>query len=82
VKYEATWIGLAAIYLHGVSDARQTQSLWCWLPFFILLGLNAALDKNQAPIGNLRLILVPRILSAGFLMICLAIFNPISGTIL
>ena len=43
LRFESTWIGLTAIFLHGVTDARQYQDLWCWLPFFTLLGLNASL---------------------------------------
>jgi O-antigen ligase len=47
LRFEATWIGMVAILIHGLSDARQTQSLWCWLPLVGLLGLNAALITSQ-----------------------------------
>lgn len=47
LRFESTWIGIVAILIHGLSDARQTQSLWCWLPFVGLLGLNAALITSQ-----------------------------------
>jgi len=41
--YQSTWLGLTAIFVHGISDARQYVDLWCWFPFFALLGLNAAI---------------------------------------
>ena len=40
--FQSTWIGLTAILIHGLSDARQYADLWCWFPFFSLLGLNSA----------------------------------------
>lgn len=40
---ESTWIGILAILLHGVTDARQSVDLWCWVPVFLLLGLFAGL---------------------------------------
>lgn len=46
---ESTWVGMAVILLHGVSDARQYDDLRCWLPFFLLLGLNIALLWEHAP---------------------------------
>jgi len=39
---EGVIIGLAATYLHGLTDARQYSDWWCWLPFFLLTGLAAA----------------------------------------
>jgi len=47
--YQGTWLGLTAIFVHGLSDARQYVDLWCWLPFFGLLGLNAAIQVRRAP---------------------------------
>jgi len=41
--YQGTWLGLTAIFVHGLSDARQYADLWSWFPFFALLGLNAAI---------------------------------------
>lgn len=49
LRLESTWVGMAVILLHGVSDARQYDDLRCWLPFFLLLGLNIALLWNHAP---------------------------------
>lgn len=39
---EGALIGLAATYLHGLTDARQYSDWWSWLPFFLLAGLCAA----------------------------------------
>ena len=46
--YQSTWMGLTAIFVHGVSDARQYVDLWCWFPFFGLLGLDAAILLRRA----------------------------------
>jgi len=46
--YQATWLGLTAIFVHGISDACQYAALWCWFPFFGLLGLNAAVLLRRA----------------------------------
>jgi len=46
--YQATWLGLTAIFIHGISDARQYVDKWCWFPFFGLLGLNAAIILRRA----------------------------------
>lgn len=40
--FEGAWVGLAAVYLHGVTDARQYSDWWSWLAFFLLLGICAA----------------------------------------
>ncbi len=47
--YESSWVGLLAIALHGLTDARPYVDLWCWLPFFFLLGLNAFLYLRKNP---------------------------------
>ena len=39
---EGALVGLAATYLHGLTDARQYSDWWCWLPFFLLAGLTAS----------------------------------------
>ena len=46
--YQGTWLGLTAVFVHGISDARQYVDLWCWVPFFGLLGLNAAILLRRA----------------------------------
>jgi hypothetical protein len=40
--FRGAWLGLLAIVIHGLSDARQSVDAWTWLPFFALLGLVAA----------------------------------------
>ena len=51
--FESTSIGLAAFYLHGLTDARPYVDLWCWLPFFLLLGLSASvLLRQPEPAGR------------------------------
>ena len=47
--YQGTWLGLTAIFVHGLSDARQYVEPWCWAPFFVLLGLNAGIILRRAP---------------------------------
>jgi putative inorganic carbon (HCO3(-)) transporter len=47
--FQSTWIGLTAVFVHGVTDARPYVDLWCWFPFFSLLGLNAAILRRRAP---------------------------------
>ncbi len=49
VRLESTWVGIAVILLHGVSDARQYDDPRCWLPFFLLLGLHIALLWENPP---------------------------------
>jgi hypothetical protein len=40
--FRGAWLGLLAIIIHGLSDARQSVDAWTWLPFFALLGLVSA----------------------------------------
>jgi O-antigen ligase len=47
--YQSTWLGLTAIFVHGISDALPYAALWCWFPFFGLLGLNAAIFLRRDP---------------------------------
>ena len=71
LRFESTWIGIVAILIHGLSDARQTQSLWCWLPFFGLLGVNAALITSRRVTGTRSL---PRWLPAAASALALFVF--------
>jgi len=82
LRFESTWIGLTAIFLHGVTDAREYQDLWCWLPFFILLGLNAAILRT-APVLPRRPLqrLLPAAASLLFILVVLARFWPISASV-
>jgi O-antigen ligase len=40
--FRATWAGLLAVLVHGLTDARQFIDPWTFLPTFALLGLMAA----------------------------------------
>jgi O-antigen ligase len=46
-QQQAAWVGLAAVLLHGSVDARMYVDLWCWLPFFVLVGLLAAVPAAE-----------------------------------
>jgi O-antigen ligase len=54
IRFESTWIGLTVILIHGLSDARQAQDPYAWLPFFSLLGMNAALVINRSDLQEAR----------------------------
>lgn len=41
-RFRGLWMGLAAIHLHGLTDARQSVDPWTWIPFFVLMGAFAA----------------------------------------
>lgn len=73
IRYEATWIGLAAVIIHGFSDARQAQAVLLWLPFFALLGLNAALLPHNSPSRpyRVRLRFLPAAAGASCLLLVL-----------
>jgi O-antigen ligase len=45
VLFQGAWLGVAAILLHGLSDARQYADGWTFLPLFALLGLTVAAGK-------------------------------------
>lgn len=47
IRTEAVWAGLATMLAHGIVDSRMTQDLWCWLPFFVLLGLLSARASSR-----------------------------------
>ena len=75
---EATWVGLLAVFLHGVSDARPYQDLWCWLPFFVLLGLNGAFLLRSAPLPkSSKPFFLPAALVGVFLIACVVQFSPL-----
>jgi O-antigen ligase len=44
--FESTWIGLLAIFIHGLFDATMYDYLWSGFTVFYLLGLNAAFPVN------------------------------------
>lgn len=79
--YQSTWLGLTAIFVHGISDARQYEDLWCWFPFFGLLGLNAAILLRRAsasPQG--RRWMFPAGVAGGFLVAVLVSLHPLPVT--
>jgi O-antigen ligase len=80
LRSEATWIGLFAILLHGITDARMYEDLWCWLPFFVLLGLlEGARPKMGEP--SLRKWGWMPLVSVGlFLLTAGLVFSPLTAT--
>lgn len=85
--YQSTWAGLTAVLVHGLTDARQYEDLWCWLPFFGLLGLNAAIllrrdsvaDGAAAPTGWSRC-LFPAAVVGVFLVAVAISLSPLRAT--
>ena len=43
--FQGAWLGVAAILLHGLSDARQYADGWTFFPLFMLLGLVVASQR-------------------------------------
>ena len=78
--HQATWIGLTAIFVHGLTDARQTIDLWCWTPFFVLLGLNgASIARSKEALPRIRWI-VPAAVMGLFLFGVTVALWPLPGT--
>lgn len=46
--FQGAWLGVAAVLLHGLSDARQYADGWTLLPLFALLGLAVAAGSKSA----------------------------------
>jgi len=79
--YQATWLGLTAVFVHGISDARQYADLWCWFPFFGLLGLDAAILLRRAhATPQRRCWMFPAALVGVFLVVVLVSLNPVPAT--
>jgi O-antigen ligase len=79
--YQSTWLGLTAIFIHGVSDALQYVTLWCWFPFFGLLGLNAAVLLRRASVKHQEWHWIPPIgVAVVFLVIVVISLLPIQAT--
>ncbi len=80
--YQATWIGLTAAFVHGISDARQYVSVWCWFPFFGLLGLNAAvsLRRTRAKSRGRQHWILPVGVMGVFLIIVAVSLHPLTAT--
>jgi len=79
--YQSTWIGLTAIFVHGISDACQYAALWCWFPFFGLLGLNAAiLLRRASAVPRWRRWALPAGVVGVFLVVVLVGLHPLLAT--
>ena len=79
--YQSTWIGLTAIFSHGISDACQYVGLWCWFPFFGLLGLNAAILLRRDPVvPRGRRWIVPAGVVGVFLVAVVVSLHPLPAT--
>jgi O-antigen ligase len=79
--FQSTWLGLTAILVHGISDARQYVDLWCWFPFFGLLGLNGAIllrRSSEARRGRSRLF--PAAVVGAFLVVVAVGLQPLVAT--
>jgi O-antigen ligase len=74
--FESTWLGITAVFVHGVTDARQYADLWCWLPFFALLGLSGGvLLRRLTSIHRRRDWLLPAgVLGVFLLVVAVALF--------
>jgi Tfp pilus assembly protein PilF len=76
--YQAAWLGLTATFVHGISDARQYVDLWCWVPFFGLLGLNAAILLRRARATSQgRRWMFPAVVVVGFLGAVFVSLHPV-----
>ncbi len=79
--YQATWLGLTATFVHGISDARQYADLWCWFPFFGLLGLDAAILLRRAhATPQRRRWMFPAALVGVFLVAVFVSLHPVLAT--
>lgn len=80
--YQSTWLGLTAIFVHGLSDARLYEDLWCWFPFFGLLGLNGAVLLRRAPAaaGRKQWLLPAGVAGAFLLVVALTLARPVKAT--
>ncbi len=74
---EGAGLGVLAVFLHGVVDARQYVDLWTALPLFALLGLHAAAVSpgTTAPLTRHRR-LVSAIVVSGLLALALGSMWP------
>jgi O-antigen ligase len=79
--FQSTWLGLTAVFVHGISDARQYVDLWCWFPLFGLLGLNGAILLRRAPIAHrARSRVLPAAVVAAFLIAVTVGLQPLVAT--
>jgi len=78
--YQGTWLGLTATLLHGTVDARQYADPWCWFPFFILLGLTAAVTLRRASLVSQERRWLPLAGALAFLTIARIGLRPLPAT--
>ncbi|MDY7042253.1 MAG: O-antigen ligase family protein, partial [Chloroflexota bacterium] len=50
--FYGAWLGVAAILLHGLSDARQYADWWTLFPLFALLGLTISSQQMDGSAGQ------------------------------
>jgi O-antigen ligase len=63
--YEGTWIGLTAVFLHGITDANMYIEWWIWASVFLLLGINNYYLLGKTTETSLRS-LIPAEAAIGF----------------
>lgn len=44
--FRGAWVGVVAIYVHGLTDARQSVDGWTWMPLFALAALTASRTRR------------------------------------
>jgi hypothetical protein len=71
LEIQSAWFGLLAFLLHGLVDARMAEDYWCWLPFFVLLGLLSARSRFYSS----RINMVQRWMPWGAITLFLIIFS-------
>jgi hypothetical protein len=67
--FQSTWLGLTAIFVHGITDGRLHEDVWCWFPFFGLLGLNGGVLLRQDVEKGRRRRLLPAGAAGAFLVV-------------
>jgi len=79
--HQGTWLGVTSILVYGLVDARQYVDLWCWFPFFALLGLEAAIvSRRGGVVPPRRHWVLPAGVAGAFLVALLAGFHPLPAT--
>jgi hypothetical protein len=79
-RFRATWVGVVAILIHGLTDARQSIDGWTWLPLFVLLGLLAARIKRAGVRRTIWTMAPPIVTTAIFIVVALPYVMPLSAT--
>ncbi len=66
--FEGAWVGLVAMFLHGLTDARPYSDWWTWLPFFVLCGILSAELLREHVTSGWRASLLPLAVTAVVLL--------------